>query len=291
MLRTSAVSAFLLATGLALSFAAPVMAQATTGQASPQAMRAILTDRNNTTVIVKFIMKGDDGGGEEKEIFGTMIEPTGLVLVSNYNMGGMEVRYGGGVPSDIKVLVGDDTKGVEAKLVARDTELDLAWVQVNTAPEKPYAALDVSGAAQTVEVGDFVYTVTRSSKFYDRAPIVREIRVLGHATKPRKLFLVGTESFNGFGMPVYNADNKCVGVTALILPSEEEMENSSELFGDFPPIAVLPMKDVSKATQQAKETAASAPKAEPAAESGPAPAAEPAKDEAAPKAEEAPAKP
>lgn len=274
MLRTSAVSALVFAACMAAGFiAAPAVAQSATGQASPDAFRSIITQRNEVTVVVKFILKGDgQGGDQEQEVLGTMIDPKGLVLVSNYDMGGMAVRYGV-VPSELKVLVGDDTKGVDAKLIARDTERDLAWVQIDAAPEVPFKHLDITQAATAPQVGDYVYTVTRSGKFYDRTPIGREIRVIGHTKKPRDLLLVGMETFSGFGMPVYNADNKCIGLTALILPSEEEMENASELFGEYPPISILPITEVATATEQARETAAKPP------------AEEPAKDESAPKAE------
>lgn len=271
MRRSSAVYALVLAACMAAGFtSAPALAQAATGQASPEAFRTIVAAGNESTVVIKFIMKGDGMGFEqEQEVLGTMIDPKGLVLVSNYDMGGMAARFRGGVaPSEIKVLVGDDTKGVEAKLITRDTEMDLAWVQINTPPEQPYKFLDITQPAATPKVGDFVYTVTRTGKFYDRAPIGREIRVIGHTSKPRDLFLVGMETFGGFGMPVYNADNKCVGLTALILPSQEEMENASELFGEYPPISILPIAEVAKATEQARTTATkpeTAESAEPAA--------------------------
>lgn len=284
MLRLSAVSALVLAASVHV-VPLPALAQSSTGQASPENFRTIVTERNQVTVVVKYILKGDGGMGfdQEQEALGTMIDPKGLVLVSNFDMGGMAARFGGGiVPSEIKVLVGDDTKGVEAKLIARDTEMDLAWVQIDVAPEKPYTFLDITQPASTPQIGDYLYTVTRSGKFYDRTPIGREIRVVGRAAKPRDLVLVGADTFNGFGMPVYNADNKVVGMTALILPSEEEMENAQELFGEYPPIAILPIAEIAKATQAARETAASAkpeaaePAAEPKADSADAPGDKPA---------------
>lgn len=263
MVRTSAVSALVIAACLAAGFtSAPALAQSPSGQASPQAFRSMVAERNEVTVVIKFILKGDGMGGDmEQEVLGTMIDPKGLVLVSNFIMGGMAARFGGGVvPSEIKVLVGDDTKGVEAKLIARDTEMDLAWVQINTPKETPYAHLDITQSVDAPQIGDHLYTVTRASKFFDRTPIGREMRVIGHAKKPRELYLYPADanSVGGLGMVVYNADNKCVGVTALILPSDEEMENAQDLFGDYPPIGILPIKDVAKATAQARETAATA---------------------------------
>jgi S1-C subfamily serine protease len=285
MLRLSA--ALLLACGCAVALS-PVAtmahaAQADIGQASPATIRAMVADRMAATVIVKFLLKGDESGmgDQETEVIGTMIDGKGLVLVSNTSMGGMMARFMGGAvqPSDIKVLIGDDTKGVEAKLIARDSELDLAWIQIDEPRAEGYAHLDISkNPAQAADVGDFLYTVTKGGKFYDRTPIARELRMVGRATKPRDLMLVGSEGFGGFGMPVFNAKGECIGITALILPSEEEMENARDLFGDTPSFAILPLSEVAKATASARESATKADAAAPAPTDTPAtaPKTEPA---------------
>lgn len=281
MLRRSALSLVILAGCLSFSAASTASAQAAaSAQASPETIRSMVAARLDATVIVKFIMKSDDGSSgsdSETEVIGTMIDAKGLVLLSNTSMGGMASRFGGGMtPTDLKVLIGDDTKGLEAKLIARDSELDLCWVQINTPAEIPFKNLDITAPAVSANTGDFLYTVTKGGKFYDRTPIAREIRMIGKASKPRDLMLVGSEGFPGFGMPVYNNKGDCVGFTALILPSEDEMANARDLFGDNPSFAILPLSEVAKATVAAREQAAKpadiAPTG-PAALSGPADAA------------------
>lgn len=276
MLRKSAVSAIVVAACMAAGFvASPALAQS--GQASPESFRNIVTKGNQSMVVIKFIMKGDGMGGDrEAEVLGTMVDPNGLVLVSNAEMGGM---YGGAVvPSDIKVLIGDDTKGVDAKLVASDKEIDLAWVQIDTAPQTPYTHLDLTQTTTEPQVGDFIYTVARSGKYFDRTPIGREFRITGHAVKPRSLMLFPIENSTSLAMPVYNAQGQCVGFTALVLPQDEEMDFDTELFGNTPPVGVLPLKEIARATEQARETASKPAPSEPAS-------TEPA-EEAAPKSDE-----
>lgn len=270
------------ASGLASGQVAP------SGPATPAAMREMAEKKAAPLVTIKFILKSDGGdemgmfggGDEEMEVTGTMIDSQGLVLVSNTEMGGMMSRFsrmmpGMSVPkpTDIKVLVGDDTLGVEAKVIARDSELDLAWVRVNKAPETPYTFLDLEASAD-LKVGDYAYTVSRAGKFFDRVPMVTEQRVSGETKKPRHLYLgIG----GSLGLPVFDAAGKIVGVSTMILPDSEEMEAmAGGMFGgmgDMMAGTVLPAKEVIEATKKARESAAEAEKAAPA------------KDAAAPEAE------
>ncbi|CAG1010452.1 hypothetical protein PHYC_03854 [Phycisphaerales bacterium] len=244
------------------------------GPATPAAVQKIMNEKAPPLVTVKYVLKGDDsgmgmfgdGGDREMEVTGVMIEGSGLVLVSNTEMGGMMARFarmmpgmGGGAPpkpTDIKVLVGEDTQGVEASLIARDSELDLAWVRVKKAPEKPYAFLDLTSSAAP-KVGDYLYSVGRMGKFFDRAPVIHEFRLVGIAKKPRDLYIGGGA---GMGLPVYNAAGDVIGVTSLILPSDEEMEGAEEgMFGGMGDTAggmIVPAAEVVKATKSAVENAA-----------------------------------
>lgn len=259
-------------------------------QASPEGMRAILAEKQHAIVTIRYVLKMDamgdafgmfgDGGDQEMEATGVMVDPSGLVLVSNTQMGGMFARFsgmlagmgGGGAPkpTDLKVLVGEDTQGVEARLVVRDTDLDLAWVKITKAPETPYAAIDLSRHA-TVGVGDYVYTLGRAAKFYDRVPVITESRVSGTTSKPRDLVLGGPMS--ALGLPVFDKAGALVGVSTLIMPEEGEggMEESlmgMGMEGGFG--TIVPAKDVQRATASAKELAAKpAPAGEPAPETRP----------------------
>ncbi|MFN9971107.1 MAG: trypsin-like peptidase domain-containing protein, partial [Phycisphaerae bacterium] len=123
-----------------------------------------------------------------------MIESGGLVMASNLQLGGisesMRSFMSPGMsmtPKDIKVLIGDDTEGVEAKVIARDSELDLAWVQIEKKSEKPYAAIDFANAGKVVP-GQTLYSVERLGKFFDRAATMNDFRIGAVVTKPRKLY-------------------------------------------------------------------------------------------------------
>ena len=228
-----------------------------------------------TIVTIKFVLKISVGGmGEqenETETFGVMVDSKGLVMVSNTTLGGfggMMRRFRGTEvsikPTNIKVLVGDDTVGVDAKLIARDTELDLAWVRIEKPSDKGYAALDLKVGAE-LKLGEKFFVVSREGKFFDRVASVQEGRVAAVAKKPRHLFLPGSE----LGMPVFNSAGKIVGISVLQMPSGDENEGGMSMFGGSSGgPAILPVAEIVTATERALKTAdengGSVPEEEPA---------------------------
>jgi hypothetical protein len=221
-------------------------------------------------VTVKFVVKlsggGDDGDeGRDAETNGMMIEPTGLVLVSNAKMGGLAGRGPVRInPTDIKVLQGDDTEGLKAKILARDSELDLCWVQIDDpkAKDKKFPCIDLAAGA-TVNVGDTILVVDRMGKFFDRAVIVDEARVGGTTHKPRNLIvptgLPDRRSFNTLGMGMFTPDGKLVGVNILQMPGKEDMEGGGDMGEGNAAVLVLPAAELVKATARGKEMGAKSP--------------------------------
>jgi S1-C subfamily serine protease len=263
-------------------------APAPTAPAAPPALATMAKERSAALVTVKFILKSEEGENEA-ECPGVMVEESGVVLASNRNMGGF-APFGPNLnPTNVKVLIGEDTQGVEASLIARDTELGLAWVKVKE-PKGPYARVDFSkGTSATI--GEPLYAVSLLSKFFDRAPAVTEGTVAAVTTKPRALLvaslsLAGTE----FGVPVFGAGGEPVGVMTLILPDQEELAGTpggpQEIFRNVPGgKVILPSAAVLAATKRAQESPTEMPaettgepatKVEPAPGSPGAPATAPA---------------
>ncbi len=238
--------------------------------------------RSRSVVAIKFVLKMEFGGfgddENEQEVSGLMIDPSGLVLVSNMQFGGflgMMQQYSGGSnlhasikPEKIRVLVGEDTVGVDAKLIARDTELDLAWVKIEKAPDQPYEAVDFV-ASVAVSVGQLLYTVSHADKFFDRTPVVGELRIAGLAKKPRALLLpggggggAGMMGMGGMGSAVFTSAGEPVGVLVMQMPSREDGDGGrNDMFGMMfsggsGGVAVLPGAEVAAATERALKTAA-----------------------------------
>ncbi len=231
----------------------------------------LVSKQGPALVTVKFVLKmslGQMGEQEsETEIMGVMVEASGLVLCSNTQLGGippamkrMIARFGGdfsATPTDIKVLAGDDQEGVEGELMARDSELDLAWVRIKKA-QREYPYIDF-GKPGVPRLGDRLLTVQRVGKHFDRVTVVDEGRVGGLTHKPRDLF-VGSGGIGGaFGVPVFNAGGEVVGLTILQLPEDESdgspmaMLSRARQFQESSTAWILPAADVVKATQRAKE--------------------------------------
>ncbi|MDX2118070.1 MAG: serine protease [Planctomycetota bacterium] len=227
---------------------------------------SLLKRTSTTLVTVKFILKVSGQGMEdekENETTGLMIEGDGLVLASNTQTGGINelmkqyVRQGYSIqPKDIKILVGDDNEGVDAKVIARDSELDLAWIKIQKAPEKPYEFIDLSKHA-TPSLGDRLLAVERMGKFFDRAPLVVEGRLGGIVSKPRSLYIPASDLVSTLGLPIFTAGGELVGISILQLPSAEESEEGGRsLVGRAGGGTILPAAEVIAATERAKAAAA-----------------------------------
>lgn len=222
----------------------------------------LIADQSAAFVTVKFMLKMEGGFGDEEnesEITGVMIEPQGLVLCSNGALGGSRFfrRMGSARPTDIKVLIGDDTEGLPATLLARDSELDLAWVRIDKPGEKPLACIDLKKAGNP-SVGHRLLALRRMGKFFDHAFVATDGKVCGKVRKPRDMFVPGGGLELERGMPVFTDDGRVVGVIVTQTPDDEEMESGfrtfmmsggRDMFSDM----ILPAAEVLKATERAKQ--------------------------------------
>lgn len=232
-------------------------------------------------VNIKFILKAE-GQEQESEVPGVMIEKTGLVVASTIGLGEVQSRFGGMniTPSNIKVLIGEDTQGVDAKMIARDGDLALGWFQIDKPAEGGYAAVDFAAGAMPAP-GDALLVISQLGKFFHRANVVHEGKVACVTTKPRSIIIPsGTLEASDFGVAVFDAQSRPVGLFSVILPDKDELDGMAgglgELMQGIPGgKMIIPASAIVAATGRAKEMAASAPAA-PEATPEPAPASTPA---------------
>ncbi|MFQ5490135.1 MAG: trypsin-like peptidase domain-containing protein [Phycisphaerae bacterium] len=228
---------------------------------------ALVKDKSPALVTVKFVLKVKSPGGErerETEVTGLMIEGTGLVVCANSQLGGMITLMarargmGSSVtanPTDIKVLVGDDTEGVDATLLARDTELDLAWVKIDEPASKPYAHIELSRRADA-KIGTPTFSIRRMGKFFDRVAVISEGWIGAIAHKPRDLFVAEGAMTVEPGLPIFTADGALVGLFVIQMPETEEALSALESGNSMQDMArglILPAAEVAKATARARE--------------------------------------
>ncbi|GMV98699.1 MAG: trypsin-like peptidase domain-containing protein [Phycisphaerae bacterium] len=229
-----------------------------------------MAEKAPALVTIRFHLRsgaGEDDEASESEITGVVIDPKGLVLCSNIQLTGLAMamsmmgRGAAPVPTNIRVLAGDDTQGVKAKLLARDKELDLAWIQLNDPPAKPLAFVDLARSARP-RIGQKVVSVRRMGKYFDRVPAIREAQIGAITRKPRDFYVLGGSINADFGLPVFTTAGDVLGITILPISEENEDELSGnpltmlggisgilDLFGGV----ILPAEEVVKATKRARE--------------------------------------
>jgi hypothetical protein len=216
----------------------------------------LMADKSPAIVTVKFLLKMKSNWGEhelEQEVPATLIGKDGLVMCANSHFGGGPWMQNAGVtatPADFKILIGTDTEGREATLLARDTDLDLAWLRLKEVGDKPLTTIDLQKAA-TPTVGERLYGLSRLGKYFDRIPVIGEMRMGGSTEKPRPLYI--PSGGNGaVGLPVFNAKGEVVGVSITQMPEGDESDQSSAAQGG---VMILPAEKAWKATERALATA------------------------------------
>lgn len=233
-----------------------VAGRVTIGGEQPQADRnqfeKLLELAEHAIVTVKYVSKtsyGEETDESDEEFYAVMIEPTGLVLCSASQMSS---GWGGQtVPKDIKILLGDDTEGVEARVLAKDSELDLLWLQIKNPDKKGYSCIKLDRPA-TTRLGDWIYSIEKKGKYYDRAAIISEDRVGGILKKPRDLVAPSRGVFSDIGMPVFAANGGLVGMFVMHSSDSGALDAGESEWSDTE-YMVLPTEALIKATEQAKK--------------------------------------
>lgn len=250
----------------------------------PAAYRKVLDQAAKSVVTVRFLLHAEVGGGlgssveelpeMEAEINGLLIDPGGLVVCSNRRLGGMLdlIReFAGSIaadieivatPRDIEVLLDTGEEALPARVVARDSDLDLAWIQIDNPDGRTFPAVDLA-AGGSARVGDPVLVVWRVDKTFGRVAVLEETRIGGAVAKPRPL-LLPTVPITGFGLPAFDFEGRLVGFTVIQLPDAgvdltsnpiAAMTRVFELEQSFSGL-VMPVSELARATDLAREMAA-----------------------------------
>jgi S1-C subfamily serine protease len=160
------------------------------------------------------------------------------------------------VPTEIKILIGDDTEGLDARFIARDTELDLAWLQIKAPGGRQFAALDLPAAAQEAvkpRLGQRLLALGMMGRFFGQEALVSEGVVAGRTRKPRELIVVRGGLDTDPGLPVFTGIGQLIGFACLQQPDAEELAGSLANLAARGRGLLLPVATVARATQRAKE--------------------------------------
>jgi len=219
--------------------------------------RDLLTKHQEAIVWVSAVVTIQIPGGarapeQEAETLGTVVDPSGLVIISLESMNpvsklirlGMNVRAPGinlreikSELSQVKIRLADGTE-VPAKVVLEDSDLGLSFLRPEPPAEgtepRTFASIPLeTGAAAGVL--DQVIELRRLGKTLDSEPAVSLDRVTAVVKKPRELFCTSTK---GEGTPVFTTDGKLLGIGVT------NAEGST---------VVVPTADIAPIADQAKE--------------------------------------
>ncbi len=185
-------------------------------------------------VNVKVVLKTEyDFGGSVQDqestidARGAVVDPRGLVLIWNCQLSAGRLleaarQMGAGeglqlkiTPTDFRVSVPGRAEEYRAFLAGADSDLDLAFLQIEGALDAPLAAIDFDDA-EPARLGETVVGVSRLSPAFDRAAFFETARVAGEITKPRRAWVLDASPAL-LGLPVFSLRGEPVGVVVTVL--------------------------------------------------------------------------
>lgn len=199
----------------------------------------LLTRISPAIVSIKVVLKTEFNMGDsiqEQEsvldALGAVVDPGGLILLWNSQLSATRLmdavqQMGEGedfklkmTPTDFRVTFAGDSQERRAFLAASDSELDLAFLQLEERPERPLASVEFARSKET-RIGDTVIGVARLSPAFDRAPFFETGRIAGRIAKPAQAFILDA-SPSLLGLPVFDLSGNAVGAVATVLSRVSE---------------------------------------------------------------------
>ena len=199
------------------------------------------------------------------EVTGTVVDPSGLTIVSFTNTNPADAIRGmfGGEDgpditsevTDVKILL-NDGKEIPAKVVLRDKDLDLAFIQPIEKLESPLMAVDLKNSG-SLDMLDKAIILSRLGRVANRSQSVHLTHIQAVINKPRKFYTITLpDKADVLGSPVFGLDGKVIGLVLLrILPGQASMDSSRSETPIMP--IIIPAEDIAPAAAQAAAGAGS----------------------------------
>jgi hypothetical protein len=212
-----------LALSLAVLLAAPAPAadiRVTGRTTAEQVRRAVITIR--IVLKLKIGFGGQAQDQEQKmEVAGVVIDASGLTVASaaSIDPSGALRRMSGGQASRMKVesevkettLLLEDGTEVEADVVLKDTDLDLAFLKPREAGRR-FRAIALRPRAGTVPLLTPIFVVSRLGKLTSRALAVATGEIRASVRGPAPYYVTDAETAGFVGSVAYTADGVPLGV-------------------------------------------------------------------------------
>lgn len=233
--------------------------------------------RSEALVTVKYVLhvnmgnsRGNQESESENELTCTMIRADGLIVCSNNRLNGfinmlarMTPQLGktmSATPKDIEVIIDSHEQAFKAEIIAVDTELDIAWIQITETRDMSFSFVDFTtgGAA---DIGDTLITLRRTGNHFGRTLVASRNHIGGITDKPRRLYIPASALANAAGLPGFDQNGKIIGLFVTQFPETMGSAGNTAAFlgsgfANFQEAqsgVILPADDIAKATQRAME--------------------------------------
>ena len=227
-----------------------------------RAAQGVIEKYKDAVVEVRMVLKTKravagremDSQEEKTTVNGTVIDPSGLTVISNvatdpmarFGLAGLDVpgfKMETSV-TDAKIVLADG-KEYPAKVVLRDKDLDLAFVRPDMKGLK-LTCIEMKAPPAEVKALDEMIGLTRLERSANREPAVAVGRVMSVITKPRTHYMAITVLDSG--CPAFDAKGNVVGISLTRISDVKMSATNLNLLGLLP--AVLPCADILEAAKQ-----------------------------------------
>ncbi len=139
------------------------------------------------------------------------VDPT--KLYENMSRPGQELDFSANIKS-MKYIMADNTE-IAARIVLRDSDLDMAFLVPETVTETPFTFIDLENDAEP-QLLSGAFTVARMGRIARRTPTLMSGEVQGIVSKPRPFYIPSAELVSaGTGVPVFSDEGALFGVVLL----------------------------------------------------------------------------
>lgn len=240
---------------------------ATAASAQDRAALRTHVDKHSQAIIsieivsdFKFSYGGQANEAERKyDGLATIISPEGLAVASlsridpsaaYSRMSGEDGESFSARLKSVKYILSDNTE-IDATVVLRDPDLDLAFLKPLTTPTTALPAVDMTDAA-TGQLLDEAFVVARTGRISRRSVVGMTGEIQGVVKLPRLYYIPSSELVSAqTGTPVFNSDGKVLGLTAVYTAPGMAQER-----GEESAIAIIiPADQVMEVAAQAKDIA------------------------------------
>lgn len=267
---------------LLLALPAPAADLALAGRTKAEQVRgAVITIRIVLKLKIGFAGQAQDQE-QKMEVAGVVIDPTGLTVASaaSIDPSGALRKISGGqqgrmkVESEVKetTLLLEDGTEVEADVVLKDTDLDLAFLKPHEGGRR-FRAVALRPRAATVPLLTPIFVVTRLGKLTSRALAVATGEIRASVRGPAPYYVTDAETATFVGSVAFTADGVPLGIFVNRFSTSPDGRGGGMFdgaFGRSSSEVVLPiLRPVDKVLELAAQARAIHPPPKPADDSPP----------------------